>query len=134
MNYTYNNETLYHHGILGQKWGIRRFQNKDGSYTEEGKRRRHDDGWSDDYKEYKSISKKNVKQMSNKELKKVNERARLEQEYQRLNPSAIEKGIKIAATASMAALTVTQLYQNTGALIKLGKRVFEGIAWKHVGR
>lgn len=27
---------LYHHGIKGQKWGVRRYQNKDGSYTEEG--------------------------------------------------------------------------------------------------
>lgn len=31
---------LMHHGIKGQKWGIRRYQNEDGSYTEEGKRRR----------------------------------------------------------------------------------------------
>lgn len=30
---------LAHHGILGQKWGVRRFQNKDGSLTTEGKRR-----------------------------------------------------------------------------------------------
>lgn len=30
---------LYHHGIKGQKWGIRRFQNEDGSYTEEGRKR-----------------------------------------------------------------------------------------------
>ena len=34
----YSNE-LYHHGILGQKWGVRRFQNKDGSYTEAGRTR-----------------------------------------------------------------------------------------------
>lgn len=31
---------LKHHGILGMHWGIRRFQNSDGTYTEEGKKRR----------------------------------------------------------------------------------------------
>ena len=30
---------LYHHGIKGQKWGVRRYQNEDGSLTEEGKKR-----------------------------------------------------------------------------------------------
>lgn len=30
---------ISHHGIKGQKWGIRRFQNKDGSWTDQGKRR-----------------------------------------------------------------------------------------------
>ena len=30
---------LYHHGILGMKWGIRRYQNKDGSLTPEGRKR-----------------------------------------------------------------------------------------------
>ena len=31
---------LCHHGILGQKWGVRRYQNKDGSYTPQGKAKR----------------------------------------------------------------------------------------------
>ena len=36
-------DELYHHGIKGQKWGVRRFQNEDGSLTPAGKKR-YDDG------------------------------------------------------------------------------------------
>lgn len=35
---------LYHHGIKGQRWGVRRFQNKDGSLTEQGIKRYMDRG------------------------------------------------------------------------------------------
>lgn len=30
---------LSHHGVKGQKWGVRRFQNKDGSLTDAGKKK-----------------------------------------------------------------------------------------------
>lgn len=34
-----NEDYLAHHGILGMKWGIRRYRNKDGSLTDAGKKR-----------------------------------------------------------------------------------------------
>lgn len=32
-------DELYHHGVKGMKWGVRRYQNEDGTYTKAGRRR-----------------------------------------------------------------------------------------------
>ena len=41
---------LYHHGIKGMKWGVRRFQNEDGSLTTAGKKRYEDESTGSDKK------------------------------------------------------------------------------------
>lgn len=41
MRHQINLDELYHYGIEGQQWGIRRYQNPDGSLTPEGRERFH---------------------------------------------------------------------------------------------
>lgn len=56
--YLNHESELYHHGILGMKWGIRRYQNKDGSLTPAGRKRYNPYGYdidkynSDKYEKY----------------------------------------------------------------------------------
>ena len=91
------NGDLYHWGIKGMKWGIRRYQNKDGSLTPAGKKRRAKleaeieklggkSGEKSGNSTVKSNVKKSVKDMTDDELNKAVNRARLESEYNRLNP------------------------------------------------
>lgn len=53
-------DELYHHGIKGQKWGVRRYQNEDGSYTPAGKKR-YSDGSSGSSSKSGGIDKEKLK-------------------------------------------------------------------------
>lgn len=89
-------EQLYHWGIMGQKWGVRRFQNSDGSRTAAGKRREASMNpdrvkKSEDYVKSQSDKKKGASGLSNEELKKLNERLQLEETYKRLTSEQLKK-------------------------------------------
>lgn len=98
---------LYHHGILGQRKGRRRFQNYDGTLTPEGKiryaKRRHHYENGSESSAKKVNPRSEAKKMTDEELKKKIERLRNEKDYvqlyDQLNPkkqSAVKKYLKDA--------------------------------------
>ena len=70
-----DDDHLKHHGILGMKWGVRRFQNSDGSLTAAGKKHRTQE---------ENSSKKSVSNMSDNELRNAISRKQLESQYESL--------------------------------------------------
>ncbi len=74
---------LYHYGILGQKWGVRRYQNFDGSYTKAGLQRYYKS--KDKYESAKS-NYKAIKQDSNySRYEKKYAKAKIKEAKQRMN-------------------------------------------------
>lgn len=129
MKYNNDPNSLQHYGILGMHWGVRRYQNKDGSLTPAG-RKKQKRQMSSDAKEVSEIKKKKISEMSNAELKKLNERQNLERNYKLSNPSMISKGFKIAGTTAAALGTILSLKQNGTQIISIGRGMVNKIIKK----
>lgn len=103
-------ECLAHHGIKGQKWGVRRFQNKDGSYTDAGKKRAKQ-------------QKEEPEPLSDEELAKRVRRLTMEKSYARLSKEAtpqsrLDKTKKVVDSTSDLVTQAKKLNQQLSSTSK----------------
>lgn len=136
MTYEYE-QYLAHHGVKGQSWGKRRYQNADGSYTEEG---RAHYGIGQKRSEADSWRKDESKSLSDQELDRRNTRMQKEAQYRNnidnrhpARREAISTGKKVligsaaAAAGGLMAANYKKLFQKlgektAGAAKKLGSK------------
>lgn len=117
--------SLNHHGVKGMKWGVRRFQKKDGSLTSAGKKRYAS---SSPKKVSKPSSeskqeKKTVKDLSDEELRKRITRLQLEKQYKDLQPQKISAGKKFVDSVIIPAVNESAKNVLRDFLTKQGKEL-----------
>jgi len=111
----YRQNELSHHGILGMKWGIRRFQNKDGSLTSKGKTRQETNN--------KNIIQKHKDKLISKYIEKGYSQSAAEvAAKQRMRTELIFGTIGVVAVSLIAKKAITRIGQDyCDKVIKSGK-------------
>ena len=119
--YAILNDELYHHGIKGQKWGVRRFQNADGSRTYAGKQRFSKDSKGriqDNNSPMNKIKSNKKRDVLNHPIKNTKEK------FSNLDPDVKKALAAVAITTTLAvALTKNAHKNDTKQRMKRAKNI-----------
>lgn len=118
-NHTPTGDELYHHGIKGMKWGVRRTDAQLARARGRSKPEEHED-----YK--KAHSDKSYKSMSNQELSDVNKRLNMERQYKDLTKKT-SKGKKLVTGFIKGAGTITAVVAAAKVYKKYGNMVLDKV-------
>lgn len=83
---------LYHYGVKGMKWGVRRYQNKDGTLTAAGKKRKRSSTADERKRAAMRRDSKNRRLLSDEDLKKKIDRIKLEKQLRELTAEELNPG------------------------------------------
>ena len=115
-------DELYHHGVKGQKWGVRRYQNKDGSLTKEGKKRLAKE--ASNYYKQEAIKRE---QSSASRLSKINDILNNAQS-DKMSADKIDALIRELSAIEGSVRTLKARSKEIDRLSKLGKRYIQEYA------
>lgn len=127
---------LQHHGILGMRWHVRRYQNKDGSLTPAGKKRadklakkyEKTTGRNiTDHKELSAPKHKPLSEMTNEEVQARIDRLRLEQTLASLTPKQVSKGEAFAKWAKDKGIYAADTLYKNAMIPYMEKKLKEAI-------
>ena len=110
---------IYHHGVKGQKWGVRRYQKKDGSLTRLGKKRLQSD--EESTKEQAKAQKKAAKEQAKAQKKaaqeaeqkrKAADAEKKKQEQEEANKKQAEEAREQLRSRLLKSNNAQELYEN----------------------
>lgn len=143
MNYCYivpKDDELYHHGVKGMHWGIRRYQNQNGSLTSKGRARMKEWKGKEVKRRTKGYAKLNRK-LNKRAEKLINKRAKIiikGKDTTKINEKINKNAINLKINKALEKAEVKKIRSMKLADISHAKRAKAGYAvktaLKHIGK